>query len=72
MTTKSLLVDVTAAVPDAPTKIEGVAVWDPSTVAVANDNDFGLRNGADAFDATGRQRDTGIPSRLVVLHVPGR
>jgi hypothetical protein len=69
---KSLLVDLTAAVPDAPTKIEGVAVRDPSTVAVANDNDFGMHDGADAFDATGRQRDTGTPSRLLVLHLPGR
>ena len=70
--TKSLLVDVTAAVPNAPSKIEGVAVRGPSTVAVANDNDFGMRNGADAFDAAGHLRDTGIPSRLLVLHVPGR
>ena len=68
---KSLLVDVTAAVPDAPTKIEGIAVRDPSTVALANDNDFGMRNGPDAFDAAGHQRDTGVPSRLLVLHVPG-
>ena len=50
---KSLLVDVTGAVADAPTKIEGVAVRDPSTVAVANDNDFGMRDGPDAFDAQG-------------------
>jgi len=69
---KSLLVDVTAAVPNAPTKIEGVAVRGPSTVAVANDNDFGMRNGADAFDAAGRQRDAGTSSRLLVLHLPER
>ena len=70
-TGRSLLIDVTAAVPNAPSKIEGVAVRDPSTVAMANDNDFGMRNGADAFDAARHQRDTGIPSRLLVLHVLG-
>jgi hypothetical protein len=67
---KSLLLDVTAAVPNAPTKIEGVAVRDPSTIAVANDNDFGMRDGPAAFDASGRQNDTGIPSRLLVLRLP--
>ena len=67
---KKLLLDLTAAVPDAPTKIEGVAVRDPSTVAVANDDDFGMRDGPDAFDASGRQNATGVPSRLLVLHLP--
>jgi hypothetical protein len=69
---KSLLLDLTAAVPNAPAKIEGVAVRDPSTVAVANDNDFGMQNGPDAFDAAGRQRDSGVPSRLLVLRLPAR
>ena len=69
---KSPLLDVTAAVPSAPTKIEGVAVRDPSTVVLANDNDFGMRDGADAFDASGHQNDTGVPSRLLVLHLPAR
>jgi hypothetical protein len=69
---KSLLFDVTAAVPDAPTKIEGVAVRDRSIIAVANDNDFGMRDGLDAFDASGRENDTGIPSRLLVLRLPAR
>jgi hypothetical protein len=67
---KSPLLDVTAAVPNAPTKIEGVAVRDRSTIAVTNDNDFGMRDGPDAFDASGRQNDTGIPSRLLVLRLP--
>ena len=69
---KTLLLDVTAAVPNAPTKIEGIAVRDPSTVVVADDNDFGMRDGPDAFDATGRQNDTGTPSRLMVLRLPAR
>jgi hypothetical protein len=69
---KTPLLDVTAAVPNAPTKVEGVAVRDPSTVALANDNDFGMRDGPAAFDASGHQRDTGIPSRLLVLRLPPR
>jgi hypothetical protein len=69
---KTLLLDLTAAVPGAPTKIEGVAVRDPSTIAVANDNDFGMRDGPDAFDERGVLGDTGVPSRLLVLHVPPR
>ena len=69
---KSPLLDVTAAVPNAPTKIEGIAVRDPGTVALANDNDFGMRDGADAFDASGHQNDTGVPSRLLVLRLPAR
>ena len=69
---KSPLLDVTAAVPNAPTKIEGIAVRDPSTVALANDNDFGMRDGPDAFDASGHQNDTGVPSRLLVLRLPPR
>ena len=43
---------------------------DRSIIAVANDNDFGMRDGLDAFDASGRQNDTGIPSRLLVLRLP--
>jgi hypothetical protein len=66
---KSLLLDMTATVPNAPIKIEGVAVRDRSTIAVANDNDFGMRDGLDAFDASGHQNDTGIPSRLLVIHL---
>jgi hypothetical protein len=69
---KSPLLDVTAAVSNAPTKIEGIAVRDPSTVVLANDNDFGMRDGADAFDASGHQNDTGVPSRLLVLRLPTR
>jgi hypothetical protein len=39
-------------------------------VVLANDNDFGMRDGADAFDASGDQNDTGAPSRLLVLRLP--
>ena len=67
---KTLLLDVTAAVPNAPRKVEGLAVRDPATVAIADDDDFGMREDADAFDAAGRQRPTGVPSRLLVLRLP--
>lgn len=69
---KTLLLDVTAAVPGAPRKIEGIAVRDPSTVVLANDNDFDMRDGPEAFDAQGMLRDTGIPSRLLVVRLPPR
>lgn len=69
---KTLLLDVTAAVPNAPRRIEGLAVRDASTVAIADDNDFGMREGPDAFDDQGVQRDTGVPSRLLVLRLPPR
>jgi hypothetical protein len=68
---KSLLLDLTASVPGAPKKVEGLAVRDPRTVVVTNDNDFGMRDGADGFGPDGRQRDTGVPSRLLVLRLPG-
>jgi hypothetical protein len=67
---KTLLIDLTAQVPNLPKKIEGLAVRDPKTLAVANDNDFGMTDGAGAFGPDGRLRDSGIPSRLLVLRLP--
>lgn len=66
---KKLLVDLTSSVSNLPEKIEGVAVRDPKTIAVANDNDLGMVDGAKAFDASGRQCSSGLKSRLVVLHL---
>jgi hypothetical protein len=43
-----------------PGKIEGVAVLDASTIAVANDNDFGVGG----FDGDGNVVDTGVRSRV--------
>ena len=37
---------------------------------VSNDNDFGMAEGKDAFGGSGKVNDTGIPSRLLLLHVP--
>lgn len=59
---KTLAVDL-EAVPGMPDKIEGVAVLDPTTVAVANDNDFDVGG----FDEAGRHRGEGLGSRLLVL-----
>lgn len=67
---KTPLVDLTEAVPSLPKKIEGVAVLGPKTIAVANDNDFGMTDGKHAFGPDGRQHDSGVPSRLIVLRLP--
>jgi hypothetical protein len=67
---KTPLVDLTATVPSLPKKIEGLAVLGPKTIAVANDNDFGMTDGADAFGKDGWQHDSGMTSRLLVLRLP--
>lgn len=64
---KKLFLDIAASVPGAPKKIEGIALLDERTVAFANDNDFGMSDGAEAFGPDGRIRDTGVPSRLLVV-----
>ncbi|WP_433242708.1 esterase-like activity of phytase family protein [Streptosporangium sp. CA-135522] len=63
--TKSLAVDL-AAITGLPGKIEGVAVIDPRTIAVANDNDFGLGS----FGADGRLIDSGVTSRILTIRLP--
>ncbi|AWS44350.1 esterase-like activity of phytase family protein [Streptosporangium sp. 'caverna'] len=62
---KKLTVDL-AAISKVPGKLEGVAVLDRTTIAVANDNDFGLGE----FDENGKLIDTGVPSRLLVIKLP--
>ncbi|GAA3093535.1 esterase-like activity of phytase family protein [Streptosporangium carneum] len=62
---KSLAVDL-AAVPGLPGKIEGVAVLDPRTIAVANDNDFGVGS----FGPDGRLIDSGVTSRILTIRLP--
>lgn len=63
--TKSLAVDL-AALPGLPGKIEGVTVLDPMTIAIANDNDFGLGT----FGADGRLIDSGIGSHIITIRLP--
>ncbi|GAA4188645.1 esterase-like activity of phytase family protein [Microbispora amethystogenes] len=63
---KSLVLEPNALVPSLPGKIEGLAVLDPHTIALANDNDFGLGD----FGPDGRLVDSGVPNRLVVVRLP--
>lgn len=66
---KSLVVDL-GAVTGVPGKIEGVAVTGRNTLALINDNDFGMTDGADAFDADGRLVDSGIETSVTLLKLP--
>ncbi|MDG6100957.1 esterase-like activity of phytase family protein [Dactylosporangium aurantiacum] len=65
---KTLLVDLNT-VPGAQKKIEGVAVVNPWTIALINDNDFGMTDGPGAFDAAGRLVDSGIKTTLVTVRL---
>ncbi len=62
---KSLLIDL-STVEGMPGKIEGVAVIDDTTVAVANDNDFDIGD----FDADGRHLGEGKTSQILVVQTP--
>ncbi|MGW2566179.1 esterase-like activity of phytase family protein [Streptomyces sp. NPDC001537] len=66
---KRLVVDL-GAVAGVPGKIEGVACVGHDTLALINDNDFGMTDGAGAFDAQGRLVDSGIETTVnyVRLH----
>ncbi|MET9732602.1 esterase-like activity of phytase family protein [Streptomyces sp. NPDC006458] len=68
---KRLLVDL-GTVAGVPGKIEGVARVDDDTLAVINDNDFGMTDGTGAFDAQGRLVDSGIETRVVYVRLPHR
>ncbi|MGQ7754088.1 esterase-like activity of phytase family protein [Streptomyces sp. WC2508] len=63
---KSLVVDL-GKVAGVPGKIEGVAVTGRNTLALINDNDFGMTDGAEAFDANGRLVDSGIETSVTEL-----
>ncbi|MEV7390408.1 esterase-like activity of phytase family protein, partial [Streptomyces sp. NPDC091215] len=66
---KRLVVDLNT-VPGVPLKIEGIARVDHDTLALINDNDFGMTDGAGAFDAQGRLVDSGIETTLVYVRLP--
>ncbi|MGW1343236.1 esterase-like activity of phytase family protein [Kribbella sp. NPDC002412] len=65
---KRLFLDLNT-IPGAPKKIEGVALVDPHTLAVINDNDFGMTDGPAAFDAAGNLVDSGVETRLVTIRL---
>ncbi|WP_326674102.1 esterase-like activity of phytase family protein [Streptomyces sp. NBC_01257] len=66
---KSLVVDL-GRVAGVPGKIEGVAVTGRDTLALVNDNDFGMTDGSGAFDADGRLVDSGIETSVTLLKLP--
>ncbi|MGW3307575.1 esterase-like activity of phytase family protein [Streptomyces sp. NPDC001073] len=66
---KKLVIDL-GTVSGVPQKIEGIARVDHDTLALANDNDFGMTDGAGAFDAQGRLVDSGIETTVVYLKLP--
>ncbi|KUN89006.1 Tat pathway signal protein [Streptomyces bungoensis] len=66
---KRLVVDLDR-VSGVPEKIEGVARVDHDTLALIDDNDFGMTDGAGAFDAQGRLVDSGIRTTVTYVRVP--
>jgi hypothetical protein len=66
---KKLVVDL-GAVAGVPGKIEGVARVDHETLALINDNDFGMTDGAGAFDADGRLVDSGVETTVSYVRLP--
>lgn len=66
---KRLVVDL-GKVSGVPGKIEGIARVDHDTLALINDNDFGMTDGAGAFDAQGRLVDSGIKTTLTYVRLP--
>ncbi|MET8244139.1 esterase-like activity of phytase family protein [Streptomyces sp. NPDC005202] len=68
---KRLVVDL-GTVAGVPGKIEGIARVDDDTLALINDNDFGMTDGAGAFDAQGRLIDSGIETTVTFVRLPCR
>ncbi|MFI8236350.1 esterase-like activity of phytase family protein [Streptomyces sp. NPDC085866] len=66
---KRLVVDL-GKVSGVPGKIEGIARVDRDTLALLNANDFGMTDGAGAFDAQGRLVDSGIKTTLTYVRLP--
>ncbi|MFB7593332.1 esterase-like activity of phytase family protein [Streptomyces sp. NPDC056160] len=66
---KRLVVDL-GRVAGVPGKVEGVARVDERTLALVNDNDFGMTDGADAFDARGRLVDSGVETTVTYVRLP--
>ncbi|MFI6812461.1 esterase-like activity of phytase family protein [Nonomuraea sp. NPDC050328] len=62
---KELAVDL-EAIPGVPDKIEGIALLDPRTLVIANDNDFGVGE----FGEDGRLKDSGVKGRILTIRLP--
>jgi hypothetical protein len=45
---------------------------DHDTLALINDNDFGMTDGAGAFDADGRLVDSGVETAVTYVRLPHR
>jgi hypothetical protein len=66
---KRLVVDL-GTVDGVPGKIEGVARVNRDTLALINDNDFGMTDGTGAFDANGRLVDSGVETTVTYVGLP--
>ncbi|WP_327327615.1 esterase-like activity of phytase family protein [Streptomyces sp. NBC_01210] len=66
---KSLVVDF-GKVAGVPGKVEGIALVGRNTLALINDNDFGMTDGPEAFDAQGRLVDSGIETTVTYVRLP--
>lgn len=66
---KSLVADF-GTVAGVPGKVEGIAVVGRDTLALINDNDFGMTDGPGAFDAQGRLVDSGIETTITYVWLP--
>ncbi len=66
---KKLVVDL-GAVAGVPGKIEGIARVDHDTLALINDNDFGMTDGEGAFDGQGRLVDSRVETSVVYVRLP--
>ncbi|WP_409235410.1 esterase-like activity of phytase family protein [Streptomyces sp. PA5.6] len=68
---KRLVVDLNT-VDGVPGKVEGVARVDRRTLALINDNDFGMSDGPEAFDKDGRLVDSGTETTVTYVRLPRR
>ena len=62
---RTLIADL-STIPEMPEKIEGIAIIDGSTVAVANDNDFDIGD----MDQFGNNIGSGLKSQILVVTLP--
>lgn len=66
---KTLVVDFNK-VKGVPGKIEGIALTGRDSLALINDNDFGMTDGPGAFDTHGRLVDSGIETTVTYVRLP--